>query len=221
MQQNNINPQSGVSLVELLIVITVAVILTTFALASFDRAKSQLQRQNIAREFKTYLERARFDSVKRRATAAEPNNGEARITINNATSFSVALDFNQDGLLNAANETRTINFAGSSGGQFANVAAGTIVSYNRLGQVTAVNAAGTSVTPTFTFCSENCGSANFTPTAKNATIITISSSGTVMLTPGGSSISNPSNPTLNNVNGNTDVNDLTKILLTNSNSNSH
>lgn len=211
MQQKKINRQSGISIIELLIVVMIAVVLTMMAVANFDRAKSQLERQNIAREFKTYLERARFDSVKRRAMASDPNNGEARVTITGDTSFNVALDFSQDGLLNVANETRTINFSENNGGRFMGIAAGTIISYDRRGHVTAVDSNGNSITPTFTFCSENCSSINFTPNTSNATTIAVSPTGTVLLTAGGSNVTNPSNPTLSNTSSGSDINDLTKI----------
>ena len=57
--------QAGVSLIEVLIVLVIVAVLVTIAIAQFSRPKEVFQRQNIAREFKVALERARFDSVKR------------------------------------------------------------------------------------------------------------------------------------------------------------
>ncbi len=52
---------------ELLIVLAIAAVLVTASVALFGRTTANIQRQNAARQFKNYLERARFDSIKRRA----------------------------------------------------------------------------------------------------------------------------------------------------------
>lgn len=59
--------QAGVSLVELLVVIMVIAVVASLALMSRGSANEQFQRQNASRELKVAFERARFDSVKRRA----------------------------------------------------------------------------------------------------------------------------------------------------------
>jgi Tfp pilus assembly protein FimT len=59
--------QSGASVVELLVVVLIIAIVASLALFSRGSANEQLQRQTAAVELKVYLERARFDSVKRRA----------------------------------------------------------------------------------------------------------------------------------------------------------
>lgn len=61
------------------------------------------------RELKVSLERARFDSVKRRAANV---NQIANITINNTVSFNVTTDLNQNGTIDVE-ETREIDFAGN------------------------------------------------------------------------------------------------------------
>src|SRR5690606_12428047 len=58
---------AGFSFVELMVVIVIIVIVATLALMQRGSANEQFQRQNVARELKVALERARFDSVKRRA----------------------------------------------------------------------------------------------------------------------------------------------------------
>ena len=86
--------QAGVSLIEVLIVLVIVAVLVTIAIAQFSRPKEVFQRQNIAREFKVALERARFDSVKRRpATVAD----EAKVIVNSSTSFSYITDLDGDG----------------------------------------------------------------------------------------------------------------------------
>jgi len=105
MKSAESNPQGGFSLIEVFIVLVIIGVVTTFALLAFGSSKVDLQRQAVAREFKIYLERARFDSVKRRA--ADPN--RATMILNSATSFTVKLDFNEDGTLQTS-ETRTVDF---------------------------------------------------------------------------------------------------------------
>ena len=99
--------QSGKSLIEMLIVLAVMAILVTFAIARLGRAPDNFRRQNITREFKVNLERARFDSVKRRP---ESYSNMAKVIVNGATSFSVALDLNQNGTIETT-EIRLINFS--------------------------------------------------------------------------------------------------------------
>src|SRR5437016_6524106 len=101
------NSQSGASLLEIMIVLAIVVVIVGFAVTRMGRAGNNLQRQNIAREFKVDLERARFDSVKRRASVCADM---SRVTINDATSFSVTTDLNQNGTLEAA-ETQNLSFA--------------------------------------------------------------------------------------------------------------
>lgn len=66
MVEKRINLQHGFSVVEVLIVIIIISILAVFSVARFGNAKTQFQSQKVARELKNNLERARFDSVKRR-----------------------------------------------------------------------------------------------------------------------------------------------------------
>src|SRR5688500_12678696 len=99
----------GASLIEVLIVLVVVAILATFAILALGNSASNLERQNIAKEFKIALERARFDSVKRRPSSCQE---QARVEISSPTSFSVITDQDQDGVLNLSSETKTTNFAG-------------------------------------------------------------------------------------------------------------
>src|SRR5258708_37051336 len=63
----NCSSQDGVSHIELLVVIVIIAIVASLALMQRGSANEQFQRQNIARQLKVAFERARFDSVKRRA----------------------------------------------------------------------------------------------------------------------------------------------------------
>ncbi len=101
MENSNFNTQSGKSLIELIIVLVIVMIITTFAVLQTESSKKQFNRQNLAREFKVYLERARFDSMKRRPAI---DTDKARIVINNATSYTAIFDLNQNGAIDASDK---------------------------------------------------------------------------------------------------------------------
>ncbi len=174
MKPNELNPQSGFSLIEVFIVLVIIGVITTFALLTFGSSKVDLHRQAVAREFKIYLERARFDSVKRRAE--DPN--RAALTLNNATSFTVQLDFNEDGTLQA-NETRTVDFTQRSSTQI--LVTDTLnypvtISFDRRGHATAIDGLGDEITPVFTICT-HCSDAS-----PDQSVISLSTTGTVSVT---------------------------------------
>lgn len=171
-------PQSGFSLIEVFIVLALIGILTTLALMQSGESRVDFQRQRIAREFKIYLERARFDSVKRRAEATAER---ASIMLMSPTSFTVTLDFDGDGLMRAG-ETRVINFTDRSGAviQVSDAYTWPVrVEFDRRGLVTAtqgwVNPSnpGSPITPIFEICSDCSAS------SPDTTRISVSSSGTV------------------------------------------
>jgi prepilin-type N-terminal cleavage/methylation domain-containing protein len=70
--------ERGFSLVELLVVVIIVVLIATFAMMSGATANKLLEMQNGSRELKVAFERARFDSVKRRADGSELANVELR-----------------------------------------------------------------------------------------------------------------------------------------------
>lgn len=171
MKLQKLDPQSGFSLIEVFIVLTMMGILTTIAVMQLGSSRVDLQRQRIARELKIYLERARFDSVKRRAENAD----SAKVVLNGPSSFTVSLDFDGDGVL-LASETRTVNFADRTDATIR--VSDTLnypitLSFNRRGLLNAVDGLGNPTTPLFTICSD-CSDAS-----PDITRISVSSSGTV------------------------------------------
>ena len=171
-------PPSGFSLSEVFIVLVAIGILSTLALMKLGSSRVDLQRQRIAREFKIYLERARFDSVKRRAEATTER---ASIMLTSPSSFTVTLDFDGDGVMRP-NETRVINFAHRTDAiiQVSDAYTWPVrVEFDRRGLVTATQGwvdpsnPGTPITPIFQICSD-CSDAS-----PDTTRISISSSGTV------------------------------------------
>lgn len=173
MKPNEPSPQGGFSLIELLIVLVLLSIISTFALLAFGSSKVDLNRQAVVREFKIYLERARFDSVKRRAE--DPN--QASVTLNDATSFTVRLDYNEDGTLQPG-ETRTVDFSQRSNTQI--LVTDTLnypvtISFNRRGHVTTIDGSDNEINPIFTVCT-NCDDAS-----PANSVISLSTTGTVSI----------------------------------------
>ena len=182
--------QSGYSLVELLIVLTVTGVLATFAVVRFVNAGTGFKRQNIARELKINLERARFDSVKRRAE----NNARAEVTLLSATSFTIKSDLNQNGTLDAT-DFRTVDFGGQNTIKIVGNALvfPVTIKFDRHGRIEARDGtkdaggapAPKEIAPIFTVCTDGCTSANAKP--GNSDVIYVSPSGTVAMLKGGAS----------------------------------
>lgn len=170
--------QSGFSLIEVFIVLALIGILSTLAVMQLGRSRVDLQRQRIAREFKVYLERARFDSVKRRAEATTER---ASIMLTSPSAFTVSIDFDGDGVMRAS-ETRVVNFADRTDAviQVSDAYTWPVrVEFDRRGLVTATQGwvdpsnPGSPITPLFEICSD-CSDAS-----PDTTRISISASGTV------------------------------------------
>jgi prepilin-type N-terminal cleavage/methylation domain-containing protein len=81
--------QHAFSLIEVVVALVILGILSAFAIIAIGRSRKDLERQNVAKEFKISLERARFDSVKRRASDC---NNMSRVEITSATSFTLLTD---------------------------------------------------------------------------------------------------------------------------------
>lgn len=171
MQYRERNTERGFSLVELMVVLVILGVLTTLAVLQFQTSTVDLERQAIAREFKVYLERARFDSVKRRAD-------DARITLNSATSFTAQLDFDGNGAIDA-HEVRTVDFTQKS--RTLILVSDTFnfplnINFDRRGHVQTIDGLGNEINPVFTICS-NC-----TGDSPDRTVLSISTTGTVAVT---------------------------------------
>ncbi len=206
MNTLELHSQSGKSLIEMVIVLTVAAILVTFAVAQFGSSQRSFSRQNIARELKVSLERARFDSVKRRATQ-EVN--MARVTIESATAFTLTLDLNQNGTLEAS-DNKQVRFP-NAGVQIVGreLAFPITIKFNRFGHIIATNGVGAVIDlPFFKVC-EGC--TNLTANASNANIITVSPTGTVAMLNGGETYTTVQNPTVSTVSQSADINSLVTV----------
>jgi Tfp pilus assembly protein FimT len=203
MKKTKFNAESGKSLLEMLIVLAVGGILVSMAVTRMIGAQSNMERQNLAREFKVNLERSRFDAVKRRATTLADM---TRITITSATAYKVLLDLNQNGVLDAAEE-RTVSFADRSNVKIlgTDLVFPVTIRFDRFGNTTTVNASGDTISPVFTFCEGECTLE--TATVANSNIISLSSTGTVAMLNGGETLSTFEDPTVTTVGTGTGVND--------------
>ena len=194
---------------ELLIVLTVVIILVTIAVAQFGSAGTSLDRQNIAREFKVSLERARFDSVKRRATDCDHM---SRVVISDASSFTLLTDLNQNGTIETGNEARVVDFEDRSDVRIVgqNTDFPLTIRFDERGNVsTGPCSAPVSDVEKVVFCNTPCTMA--TADASNSNIIFVSPTGTATMMYGGSTLPTFSNPTVTNVDVNSAVNPLLAV----------
>ena len=208
MPRENYKLQSGVTLVELLIVIVVIGIVSSIALMQLRTPKNQLSRQNVARELKVAFERARFDSVKRRvATNAEM----AKVTVS-ATAFTLTTDVNLNGTLepsdasinNFSNQNVTITNTTGNAMVFP-----VTITYNKRGEPIAKDANNATVSPIFLICNGTCNSNN--ATSSNANIVLVTPTGTVNLLPGNGAVPTFATPNVTTVPGNANINNLAVV----------
>jgi prepilin-type N-terminal cleavage/methylation domain-containing protein len=93
---NDFSVCKGFSILEVLIVIVMILVVISFTLTSMVRFQKPALRTNAARQFMIYLEQARNDSMRRRATGSSQM---AQVTILNDRYYSVTVDANGDGVL--------------------------------------------------------------------------------------------------------------------------
>ena len=196
--------QAGFSVVEVLIVVVVIMILAAFAVMQFGASAANLERQNVAREFKVNLERARFDSVKRRATGCADM---SRVEITGPTTFQLVTDRDQSGTLNPATETTRVDFTAAGRVLIVDDPAPTypiVFRFDQRGNVSSGSCGSETPadTPT-TFCQVPCTAA--TASSNNASLIYVSPTGTVSMLAGGESMPSFSAPSVADMNSNANV----------------
>ena len=210
MRQSKTNTESGISIIEVVVVILIVSILVTFAVASFRSAGTNLDRQNIAREFKISLERARFDSVKRRASVCEDMSG---VTINE-TSFTLSIDMDNDGALSPS-EIRYVELDGRSDVTIVpnGVTLPLTIKFDQRGQAFLndcdPDSIPTATIPLLYFCNGECTTA--TANAENSNVIFVSPAGTVAMLYGGESMPTFDEPDVATVPADENINPLLAV----------
>lgn len=201
---------AGFSLIELFIVLIVVGVLATLAVLGFGASASSLDRQNIAREFKVALERARYDSVKRRPSTCDDM---SRVEILSKTSFRVLTDTNRNGVIEPAAEASTFDFTNRSQteivGDASMVFPITIRFDGRGNTSSGPCATQTDAYASTTFCETPCTIASANP--QNATVIYISPTGTTALLAGGETIASVSPPSVSTVSPSVQINPLLAV----------
>ena len=140
LTQNKFRSAAGFSVLELLIVVAMISVLAGFAFIQIVRARQIMTRTNTARQFAAYLEKARLDSVRRHAmTSAQM----AQIQIVNANYYTVTIDSDGDGTLNAP---QVVSLPANSNLQF-NTPYPRAIYFNWRGRT--VDASGNIATPSY------------------------------------------------------------------------
>lgn len=192
--------QAGISLVELLVVIVIIGIVASLALMQRGSANEQFQRQNASRELKTAFERARFDSVKRRADGGSVPLAYVFVEANQFTLFT---DVNQDGDLADTGDAVTtplppnISIAPRAG-----LSLPLTISFNRRGEPGVSDLR-------MVVCNGTC---DFdTDTTANANVLHVTATGTVEMLPGNSNVVAFATPPVTSVPGSTSIRSETYI----------
>ena len=184
--------QRGVTVVELLVVIIVISVILGFALMQRGGANEQLQRHNVAQELKSAFERARFNSVKRRAGSGQ----EALVTLT-PNSFTLRTYNNDVNGIGVQAETTTTLPTGVIIALYDGTTLTTRdVSFNMRGETAA------SPAPQFLVCNLSCSNR----TNATANIVLVTPTGTVNLLSGSSSLPVFGTPTITDVPTSTGIN---------------
>jgi Tfp pilus assembly protein FimT len=90
--------EQGAGVVELVLVLAIVSVVSTFALIEIRSSRSNMRVQNSVRQLASYMEKARVDAVRRHGTSS--------VIFSNTNTYSVTMDFNNGG----SPSTRTFTF---------------------------------------------------------------------------------------------------------------
>jgi len=88
-KEPKLNNAAGSSLLEMLVVVALITVVSSFAILSFRKSNRNFRLAGATRSLSGYLEKARLDAVRR--------HGGASININSETSYTVNVDFDGSG----------------------------------------------------------------------------------------------------------------------------
>jgi Tfp pilus assembly protein FimT len=93
--------ERGVSVLEMLIMMLMISVITGYALTRISGAQQFMRMENASREFMSYVEKARVDSVRRHAgpPGPLPQPQMSSVTITGPRTYTVVMDFDGDGIM--------------------------------------------------------------------------------------------------------------------------
>ena len=98
--QQSRKSEAGFSVIQILIVVVITTLIASFAIIRIGQARRVMNLDESARTLTGYLEKARIDSIRRRAqTTAQM----ARVAAINSTTYSVTMDFDGRGVITTRN----------------------------------------------------------------------------------------------------------------------
>ncbi|MEA2207227.1 MAG: hypothetical protein QOE77_4003 [Blastocatellia bacterium] len=89
--------ERGFSILQMLITLMIITVVTALGMMGIAQTQQSLRLANSTHEFLAYMEKARLDSIRRHAQPASATMASVSV---NATSYSVAIDFEGDGTVN-------------------------------------------------------------------------------------------------------------------------
>jgi Tfp pilus assembly protein FimT len=127
-QERDSRGERGVTILEAVVTLAMMMVIMVFALLRITEAQQALRLDNETRQFKAYLEKARVDSIRRHA---QTDAQMAKVTINSATSYTVEIDADGNGLLD---KPRLIRLQPQGGITFTGTTPPTTIRYNWRGR---------------------------------------------------------------------------------------
>jgi len=119
--------QQGFTLIQLLVIVALVSIVTTFGAIGVVNARANLRLASSARQFSAMAEKARGDSVRRHGMGG----AMARMQLLSDTSYTVTMDFDGNGVIDGY-DTRTFDL--ESGVAFASGFVGTTITFDWRGR---------------------------------------------------------------------------------------
>jgi Tfp pilus assembly protein FimT len=142
--------ERGISVLELIIMLTMVMLISGYAITRINGAQQLMRMENASREFMSYVDKARLDSVRRHAgpPGVLPQPQMASVSITGPRSYTVVMDFDGDGIVDAP---RNITIAPDQGVVFntAGTALPINIAFNWRGRTvsTAASTVATYITP--------------------------------------------------------------------------
>ncbi len=95
--------ERGVSVLEMVVMLLMISVITGYALTRISGAQQFMRMENASREFMSYVEKARVDSVRRHAgpPGPLPQPQMSSVTITGPRTYTVVMDFDGDGIVDA------------------------------------------------------------------------------------------------------------------------